>query len=127
MKLFLALAVLTITTACQGPTDVIGGRVDVRATPPHLQLTNHSSAAVYYQAMEGGFAISANWAPCNDPEKCHGVAPGERFDLPYADIAGFKPGPQTVLVYWWHLLPAKTESGFRVDSIRAVPVEVEGT
>ena len=127
MKVFLAIAALTIGIACQGPTDVIGGRLDVRAGSSHLELTNHSPAAVYYNAKPGGYGPAEDWGPCIDPESCDGIAPGERLDLPYSVMPEFESGHRTVWVYWWHLVPTKSESGFRADSIRTVVVEVDGT
>jgi len=114
---------LLVAVACGSATGPIGGNLVVRAAPPVLKLSNESPATIYTFSIEGGLATRANWAPCSDPAQCAGIKFGETRDLPYAQIAGYGAGATHAIVYWWHLVPGGT-TGFKPDSIRAVPVEL---
>ena len=121
MRYSLVSFALGLALACGSATGPIGGNLAVRAAPPVLQLSNESPATVYTFSIEGGLAIRANWAPCSDPAHCGGLKPGETEEVQYAQIAGYAPGATHAIVYWWHLVPDGS-TGFRPDSIRAVPV-----
>jgi hypothetical protein len=121
MRYSLVSFALVLALACGSATGPIGGNLAVRAAPPVLQLSNESPATVYTFSIEGGLAIRANWAPCSDPAHCGGLKPGETEEVRYAQIAGYAPGATHAIVYWWHLVPDGS-TGFRPDSIRAVPV-----
>ena len=123
MKPVLLAGALLCTLSCGSATGVFGGELSVRVTPPILNLTNHTTAAVYFFAIEGQSASRANWAPCTDPSHCAAVAPAASRDLPYSQIAGYELGVQTAIVYWWHLIPGG-ETGFHPDSVRAVGVRL---
>jgi hypothetical protein len=121
MKPFMVGAALFITVACSNPTGMLGGRLAVQAVPPVLQLTNQSGALAYWVAYERGATAKISWAPCTDPARCAGLAPGATTTLPYTQIGFYTPAAREATVYWWHLIPA-TGTGFRPDSIRAVVV-----
>ena len=123
MKPLLALGALLVTLSCGSATDVIGGDLSVRVTPPRLNITNQTPAPVYLLVMEGQFASRANWAPCSDPARCAALAPAASKDLALDQIAGYALGAETVVVYWWHLIPGG-ETGFHPDSVRAVAVRL---
>ena len=123
MKRCLAIAALLLALSCDSPTGLIPGELAVRVTPPTLQLTNQTPAAVYFFAIDGKLAMVANWAPCTDPTSCLAIAPATSEDLPYSQIAGYEAGAQTAIVYWWHLVP-EGATGFRPDSIRAAAVRL---
>jgi len=114
---------LMFALACGSPSGPSGGNLTVRAAPPVLKLSNESRATIYTFPIEAGLAIRANWAPCSDPAHCSGINLGETRELPYAQIAGYEAGATHAIVYWWHLVPGGA-TGFRPDSIRAVPVEL---
>ena len=121
MKATLGGTVLLVILGCTDPTGPIPGSLWVQAIPPALQLTNQSPAPVYSFVIESQTAALVNWAPCADPSRCSGLAPGGSLHLPYTDIAGYTPGARQAIVYWWHLVPSDGP-GFRTDSIRAVMI-----
>ena len=119
VKGLVLVGALTVNIACSSPTDVIGGNLLARVTPPTVILTNQTSAPVYFFAIEGRLAIRANWGPCTDPSRCTAIAPAASADLPFDQIAGYDATAQTAIVYWWHLIPGGA-TGFHPDSVRAV-------
>lgn len=121
MKRFFVGAALIFTAACGTATGLIEGRLTVQAAPPVLQLTNQSPAPVYWFAVERGATAKISWAPCTDPARCAGLAPGTTTALPYPQISFYTPAAREAVVFWWHLIAA-TGGGFRPDSIRGVLV-----
>ena len=76
--------------------------------------------AVYGQQ----WATAALWAPCTQGD-CPSLAPGERRTVRAADIPGVDARRPDVIVYWWHLVPARA-GGLEVDSLRSVVARVGG-
>jgi hypothetical protein len=114
----LAIGASLGVVSCGQPTEVIGGQIVAKVTPPVLQLTNKSPAPAYFFPIEGNLAMRANWGPCTDPGSCRNIAPGRSVDLPLDEIAGYHPDAKMIIVYWWHLIPGGP-TGFQPDSIRA--------
>ena len=118
----LAGFLLALPASCTGLTDP-GRESELRVTrdPPELLLTNAGSRPVYFTAYEETTAALTLWGPCDDPERCPRVAPGERRALSYGEVSGYRPGADVALVYWWHLEP-EAGGGFRADSVRVESV-----
>lgn len=79
---------------------------------------------MYWFAVERSTAALIDWFPCSDPSHCEGIAPGETYVLPYAQLEGYSPQAKEAIVYWWHL-SARPEGGFRMDSIRSIIVDLD--
>ena len=119
MKSLTVSASLALLLACSSPTGITSGELAVRAAPPGLELTNHSSAPVYSFAIDRGAAAYTDWAPCTNPTACSAIGVGATSSVPYAQIAGYSTASKEAIVYWWHLV-ADSKEGYRIDSLRAV-------
>ena len=109
---------LACSAACAALTEPDAApSLQVSRRPAELVLTNATERPVYFAAFEEQTAAVTFWAPCDDPERCPHVAPGERKLIPYSAVSGYRPGAEVALVYWWHLVP-KPGGGFRPDSTR---------
>jgi hypothetical protein len=112
--------VLVCIVACADPTAIIRGRIAVRAVSPDLQITNQSGVPVYSFIVERAAAAHTDWAPCNQPTLCAGIAAGATANVPYSQIVGYTSGAREAIVYWWHLRASSV--GFQPDTIRAVVI-----
>src|ERR1700741_2380184 len=121
MKAALISVGLCLGLACDSVPTPLDGTLTVRAAPPMLELTNHSSAAIYTFPIERGAAAYTDWAPCTDPTSCAAVGVGQSAALPYSQIAAYTTAAREAIVFWWHLIPGGP-TGFQPDSIRAVVV-----
>lgn len=105
-----------------GPSST--GTLSVEVEAGSLVLTNRTDAPVYTFVIDGALAMRALWAPCTDPRRCTAIAPGARRTVPVEELAGYEAGrEQTLLVYWWHLVPAD-RGAFRPDSLRVEPARL---
>lgn len=91
--------------------------------PGAIVISNPGERPIYYFAIEQGTAALTLWGPCSDPARCDGVAPGARVELALESVPGYTREAETVLVYWWHLVPADG-GGFRPDEIRVAEVRL---
>jgi hypothetical protein len=112
---------VSLALACASPTTPNGGQFTVQASPPVLELSNHTPAAVYSFPIERGAAAYTDWAPCSDPTRCAAVRVGQSTTVAYSQIAGYTAAAREAIVYWWHLVPGGP-TGFQPDTIRAVVV-----
>ncbi|HEX2091696.1 MAG TPA: hypothetical protein VHG28_04805 [Longimicrobiaceae bacterium] len=118
-RVLASLLLLCVVAACPGPTGIrTQGRLEIRADGARLHLTNHAARPVYTFIVERATAALIDWAPCVDPAKCEGIAPGQERRVPYEQIGGYTRGAREGIVYWWHLEPG-SEGRFQPDSIRA--------
>jgi hypothetical protein len=85
-----------------------------------IELTNGSSARVFYFLYERQDAARINWAPCVDAVRCPSLRPGERVVIPNTAIGGYGPGKAEAIVWWWR---GPREPG--LDDIRAIVVRLE--
>jgi hypothetical protein len=104
--------------ACSDPTTFGSRGVEVRADAEGVEILNQRNRTIYYFAADRNTLALINWAACDQPAQCPGVAASERKRIPPSEIHGWGTSNE-VIVYWWHLLP-RTEGGFRVDSIRHI-------
>ena len=112
------LSVTRFLVACSTPVSLAQGQVGVRALPPTLQVTNHTSLPVFTFIIESGAAARTDWLPCRDPVRCAAIAPGATATVPYTEIKSYSTAAREAIVYWWHLVP--TSGGFfQPDSIQA--------
>jgi hypothetical protein len=117
------LAVPLLLAACGQPAaPVTDGTLAVRADPPVLRLSNRGDVVIYWTAMEAEFASRVDWIPCVDPARCPSLEPGQTRALPYEEIAGYEPGAEEAIVYWWRLVPRG--NGFATDDIHTVRVRL---
>lgn len=116
----LVFAAALLVAGCCLVTGVDGeGGLTVRATGSRLELANRGDATVYYQLFEANTAALSLWGACDHPSQpCPRVAAGRTAMVPYDSISGYKPGADSAIVYWWHLLP-KAGGGYRVDEVRS--------
>ena len=115
---YLVCAAVVLPLACSSPT----GPVEVATTAyQSIRVSNGTSAAIYYFAIDGNALALANWAPCTNPETCPSVAPGKSRLIPFSEIALLSPTTEAAVVYWWHLT-SQGGGTFAPDSIRAVRV-----
>jgi hypothetical protein len=115
-----AILLLVTTLACASPSDVLQrDGIQLRAEANALDITNRTSANVYFFAVGSNTATLILWAPCTRPDVCRNVESGRTLSVDYEAITGGKePG---LIVYWWHLVPAG-DGTFTFDSIRAEAV-----
>ena len=117
-----SVLIILAVSACDllsGPREA--GSLRVASTGSELVLRNTGGRTVYYFAIEAGLAARALWAPCTRPDRCDGVAAGQRRSLSFDSLAGYEPGAEVALVYWWHLEP--TGGGdFQPDLVRVEAV-----
>jgi hypothetical protein len=104
--------------ACSDPTTFGSAGVEVRIDAAGIEILNQRNRNIHHFAVDRNTAALIQWAACDQPSQCPGLAPGERKRVPSADVYGWGASDE-VIVYWWHLLP-RTEGGFRVDSIRHI-------
>lgn len=118
MKRLIVSASLASLLACGSPTGAASGELVVHATPPVLELTNHSPAPIYSFTIDRGAAAYTDWAPCTNPTTCAAIGVGGTVSLAYTQIVGYSSASQEAIVFWWHLVPDR--NGFGPDSVRAV-------
>lgn len=129
MRPMLALLLTVLLTAsCSQLLDSgqAAGKMEVRAAPPNLVLTNTGDESIHYLVFEADVAARALWGPCTNPAQaeCPPLKPGQKRTLPLRDIYGYEAGKgQRVIVYWWHLVP-DGQGRWRVDGMQSAQVEV---
>ena len=120
-------ALIVVAIASWGCSDPVGLESDVlrvRKAPTALELTNVSTAPVYYFAADRGWLALVDWAVCDDPATCVGIAPSTSKQLAWEDIGGYSATTSEVVVYHWRLVPGSRPSGFVADSIRSLVVRI---
>ncbi len=118
MRLFRVLCAILLlgSAACFQPLGPLDrGGVSVAATGSALRLTNQTQQPVFYAAFERGYLALILWAPCDDPEQCSRVEPGQTISIDYNSIGGYEPGAREAVVYWWHLIQ-KADGSFAPDN-----------
>ena len=121
MRVLIGSATLVSLLACGSPIGPIPGDLVVRATPPVLELANHSSAAIYTFTIDRNVAAYTEWGPCTNPSTCAFITAGGTRSLAYTQIDGYSSASREAIVYWWHLVPDGID-GFQPDSVRAVVI-----
>jgi hypothetical protein len=119
-RIIAQLLLLASLAGCENPTASLqlDGPLAVRAGARTLQLRNQTAETVHVFVIERESAALTNWAPCSNPDRCDGLAPGEEQSIGYGEIAGYESGDQEAILYWWHL-EQQPGGGFAPDSIRA--------
>ncbi len=113
----------TPTSALRPPRSVAGEGLTVHAVPPQLVLTSRDTVSLYYTIFEHELATRVEWRPCTDPATCEHVPAGGERRVPYARIAGYEPGAEAAIVYWWRLIPAPTgRQGWIAERVRSAVV-----
>ncbi len=116
-RTFRGAAVFALLSACARPT-APGGTLMVLASPPNLVMTNQTATPIYSFIVDQRTLALVDWAPCLDPATCDPLAAGTTKTVPYDSILGYSAQTESVVVYWWHLVPNRG-TGFRPDSLRA--------
>jgi hypothetical protein len=120
-----ALVVLALASlACESPVAVQSDILHVRKAPTALELTNISSAPVYYFVVDRDLLALLDWAVCDNPATCPNVTPNAMRRVPFDSIGGYSATTREVVVYHWHLVPGNRAPGYVPDSLRAVIVTV---
>jgi hypothetical protein len=118
-----ALILALVAAACVNPVLMSeDGTLWVQANGHHLTLVNRSDALAFYFLVERQTATVIDWMPCVDPSgDCPRVHPHDTVQVAYAQIAGYEPGAQEVIVYWWFVV-SDEHGGMRPDSVRSLIV-----
>ena len=119
-----ALALLAGAVACRDAMEPNGptGPFAVAATDSALRLTNLGDRAVNTFVVDANALPYINWAPCADPVRCPGIAPGGGQIVPFSDASlGLRRGGRAA-VSWWHIV--RTSDGYRPDSIRVFVIDL---
>lgn len=96
--------------------------LSTRVAGATVELSNRTDQPVYYVAFESELATRIRFAPCADPEACASVAPGRTRTIPLAEVAGYHPRASSVIVYFWHLVPAA--EGMAVERMSSLVLPV---
>lgn len=118
-----AVIVALTMAACTSPVITSeDGTLWVQANGHHLTLVNRSDALAFYSLVEQQTAAVIDWAPCVDPAgDCPRVHPHDTVEVAYPQIAGYTPGAQNVIVYWWFAV-SDEHGGMQPDSVRSLIV-----
>ena len=127
LLLFALIPALLTLANCFGDEEfVFEGTVSIEAQDSSLVIFNQTNATIYYWAIEREAMIFFDWRPCDDPDKCSGLAikPVYSKEIPHTSIAGWKPGAE-VLVYLWYLVESpSSDSGYRVEGLPRQTVDI---
>lgn len=126
MRLFrlLASVAVLLLAGCGTTTFTLDGPLVIRNGAGEVELDNRTNAPVYTFVIERDAAARSMWGPCSNPATCDAISPGQERRIAYDDIAGYEPGADEAIVYWWHLVPAPG-GGFAPDSIRSEVVRLD--
>ncbi len=105
-RLLAPLIALVSLAACDSTTFSLEGPLAIETGASEVRLHNRTSAPVYAAVVEREHLALYDGGPCTNPAQCDGIDPGERRNIPYAEIVGYKPGAKEAVVLWWHLVPA---------------------
>jgi hypothetical protein len=122
MRQLLAVLAFVTVGACSDTTSPRSDLLRINVLPDALELVNTSQQPVYVFAAERNSLALLDWAPCQDPTTCEGIAVGGSLVLPFDEITGYGPGAEEAVVYHWHLIP--DGAAFKPDSIRSTVVEL---
>ena len=107
-----AWILLAACGSASGPADRAGPLVaEVRADA--LRLTNRGDRTIYTFVVDQESLPLIYWAPCADPVRCAGIAPGASRDLAYGTTAPERG--RVAVVNWWY--SRLTEAGYEPDSL----------
>ena len=123
MRHRLTLGAIALLLGCG---DALAPRTDVLTAGTHgstLRLTNRSPATVYYAVAEREMWNLMDLHICDDPATCSSpqLAAGASVDVPYAQIPGYGPGAEGIVLHW-HLVERAGEDRHVPDSIRRLAV-----
>lgn len=114
-----AMLLAVVLAACGRPTGPDGatGPLEVRVGATELQLVNRGSRPVHTFVAEREALALLNWAPCADPVRCPGMAPGAEMAIPFTPDGrlGLAPGREAVVTWWY---ARRTPVGYEPDSLR---------
>jgi hypothetical protein len=124
--LLLSFAVAGLA-ACSDATGPSSDILRVESSRGRLLLHNLSDDPIYYFAVEQSVLPLLDWIPCTSPATCPKVSPHAVLQIPFEEIAFFKPNATTAIVYHWRLRLSGTVgiNSFAVDSMRSVVVKLE--
>lgn len=105
LERLIAAAALVVLSACDEPSaiDDYGPVIWARADAPTLSVSNLGGGRpVHYAVFERVDEGTIFWGKCTPQNAgCPILAPGETVHIPYAEMAGYEPGDQEAIVFWW--------------------------
>ena len=104
-SIFVTLLALLLAACSELPSSVTNEDLSIRAHGGTLELTNRATEPLYFRVVVRPVDPLLDWWPCSSPEGCNGVAPGQRQEIPYSEIAEFRPEASEALLTWWFLEP----------------------
>ena len=102
----MTLLALLLAACSELPSSITNEDLSIRAHDGTLLLTNRGAEPLYFYVVVRPADPLLDWWPCSSPERCSAVAPGQRQEIPYSEIAEFRPEASEALLTWWFLEPA---------------------
>jgi hypothetical protein len=120
------VAALVMALVVEGCSDPVAAESDIllaEMSSSHLELRNRTAVPVYYFAVDDQTAAVIDWAPCTDPPQCEAIPAQATRRVLLADLH-IREDASHLIVFHWRLVAGVGQSGYAVDSLRALRVDL---